>query len=398
MVGKRLRARRHRQGRRQDGARGGQRRGAEVHGGRRRLVRRRQLRHVRPRLRAALPVHVAERAHLGHGRRAGRARCSHREARQRRGRGERLAAEDEEAFKAPIREQYERRAAPTTPPRGSGTTASSTRAETRAVLGLALAAALNAPDPETRLSASSGCEQAMFAHRAHRQPRRDRRPHRSAPAASWASAPVAVYSDADRGAPHVRSPTSRCRSARAGRASRISTSRRCSPPRARTGADAIHPGYGFLAENAGLRAGRAQRAGIVFVGPSPDAIAAHGRQARARASDGEARRAGRSRQRSRRRRRRSWRAGAAVGFPLLVKAAARRRRARACASSRDAARAGGRARPRRARRPRVRRRPRVPRALLERARHVEVQVLGDGHGNVVHASSATARCSAGTRR
>ena len=37
---------------------------AEVHGDHRRLVRRRQLRHVRARLRAALPVHVAERAHL----------------------------------------------------------------------------------------------------------------------------------------------------------------------------------------------------------------------------------------------------------------------------------------------------------------------------------------------
>ena len=41
----------------------------------RRLVRRRQLRHVRPRLRAAAAVDVAERAHLGDGRRAGGRRC-----------------------------------------------------------------------------------------------------------------------------------------------------------------------------------------------------------------------------------------------------------------------------------------------------------------------------------
>ena len=66
-----VRARRHREGRRQDGARGGQLGGAEVHGHHRRLVRRRQLRHVRPRLRAAAAVDVAERAHLGDGRRAG---------------------------------------------------------------------------------------------------------------------------------------------------------------------------------------------------------------------------------------------------------------------------------------------------------------------------------------
>ena len=46
--------------------------GAEVHGDRRRLVRRRQLRHVRPRLRPALLVHVAQRAHQRDGRRAGR--------------------------------------------------------------------------------------------------------------------------------------------------------------------------------------------------------------------------------------------------------------------------------------------------------------------------------------
>ncbi len=75
MVGTRVRARRHRQGRREDGARRRQLRRAEVHGHHRRLVRRRQLRHVRPRVRAALPLDVAERADLGHGRRAGGGRA-----------------------------------------------------------------------------------------------------------------------------------------------------------------------------------------------------------------------------------------------------------------------------------------------------------------------------------
>src|SRR5256885_9635227 len=49
--------------------------GAEIHRDPRRQLRRRQLRHVRARLRAALPVDVAERAHLGDGRRAGRERA-----------------------------------------------------------------------------------------------------------------------------------------------------------------------------------------------------------------------------------------------------------------------------------------------------------------------------------
>ena len=67
-----VRGGRHRTRRREDGDGGRERAGAEVHGRRRRLVRRRQLRDVRPRVRAAAAVDVAERAHLGDGRRAGR--------------------------------------------------------------------------------------------------------------------------------------------------------------------------------------------------------------------------------------------------------------------------------------------------------------------------------------
>ena len=61
--------------------------GAEVHGDHRRQLRRRQLRHVRPRVQPALPVDVAERAHLGDGRRAGGDRARHRQARRARGEG-----------------------------------------------------------------------------------------------------------------------------------------------------------------------------------------------------------------------------------------------------------------------------------------------------------------------
>ena len=66
-----IRVRRHRPRRREDGDRGVVRAGAEVHGDHRRQLRRRQLRHVRARIQPALPLDVAERAHLRDGRRAG---------------------------------------------------------------------------------------------------------------------------------------------------------------------------------------------------------------------------------------------------------------------------------------------------------------------------------------
>ncbi len=86
---------------------------------------------------------------------------------------------------------------------------------------------------------------------------------------------VAVYSDADRGARHVRL---------------ADEARRIGPPEARssylnvaailaaareTGAEAIHPGYGFLSENEDFAAACA-KADIVFIGPTPEAIAAMG--------------------------------------------------------------------------------------------------------------------------
>ena len=109
MVGQEIRGRRHRQGRRQDGHRGGHREGAEIHRHHRRLLRRRQLRHVRARLFAALPVDVAERAHLGAGRRAGRQRAGdgapRRHRRKRRqvaeGRGREIQAADPRPVRAP---------------------------------------------------------------------------------------------------------------------------------------------------------------------------------------------------------------------------------------------------------------------------------------------------------
>ena len=64
--------------------------------------------------------------------------------------GKTWSAEEEEAFKAPIRDRYEEEGSPITPPPASGTTESSCPSETRRVLGLAFSATLNAPVPETK--------------------------------------------------------------------------------------------------------------------------------------------------------------------------------------------------------------------------------------------------------
>ena len=106
----------------------------KIHGHHRRLVRRGQLRHVRPGLFAALPVDVAQCAHLGDGRRAGghgagdgaAGRLGGARAARRRG-GRSIQGADPR----PVRSA---RATRTMPPRASGTTAISSPAETRLVL------------------------------------------------------------------------------------------------------------------------------------------------------------------------------------------------------------------------------------------------------------------------
>ncbi|MGH7291832.1 MAG: biotin carboxylase N-terminal domain-containing protein, partial [Myxococcota bacterium] len=86
---------------------------------------------------------------------------------------------------------------------------------------------------------------------------------------------VAVFSDAERNALHVRSADEAypCGPAQAAQsylngARIIEIARAC-------GAQAIHPGYGFLSENAGFAAA-CRTAGIVFIGPKPATIAEMG--------------------------------------------------------------------------------------------------------------------------
>ena len=195
---------------------------------------------------------------------------------------------------------------------------------------------------------------------------------------------VAVYSDADRGGLHARDADERVRIGPASAAeSYLSIPAIIEAARA-TGADAIHPGYGFLAENADFAEACAD-AGIVFIGPPPDAMRSMGDKASARQlaiasgvpvlpgselgeHDGEALHA----------------RAEAIGFPVMVKAAAggggrgmrlvteRGQLSEALeAAGREAAAAFG-----------------DERLLLERAvvggRHIEVQVLADDHDGAVY--------------
>jgi 3-methylcrotonyl-CoA carboxylase alpha subunit len=138
-----------------------------------------------------------------------------------------------------------------------------------------------------------------------------------------------------------------------------------------TGADAIHPGYGFLAENPGF-AEAVEAAGLVFVGPTPDALRAGGDKLEAR--------------------RIAVDAGVPVlpsgepdeiGFPLMIKAAAggggRGMRVVRTPSELDAGLAAARREAQAAfGDDRV-----FCERFVERARHVEVQLLGEANGHVV---------------
>ncbi|GII78650.1 acetyl/propionyl-CoA carboxylase subuit alpha [Sphaerisporangium rufum] len=187
---------------------------------------------------------------------------------------------------------------------------------------------------------------------------------------------VAVYSDADAGAPHVRAADVAVRLA-TGYLDGAAVVRAATE----TGARAVHPGYGFLAENAGF-AELCAAAGLVFVGPPAGAIEAMGDKIRAKETvaaagvpvvpggaepaDDLAEAAGR------------------IGFPVLLKPAAGGggkgmlvvRSAGEMAAAVESAR-------------------RTATAafgdgtlLVERfvpdPRHIEIQVMADAHGNVIH--------------
>ena len=92
---------------------------------------------------------------------------------------------------------------------------------------------------------------------------------------------VAVYSDCDRGARHVRDADQAVHIGPSPAAESYLRIDRIIDAARATGADAVHPGYGFLAENAAF-ASACRDAGITFIGPSPEAIRGMGSKTGAR--------------------------------------------------------------------------------------------------------------------
>jgi acetyl-CoA carboxylase biotin carboxylase subunit len=195
---------------------------------------------------------------------------------------------------------------------------------------------------------------------------------------------VAVYSDADRDAPYLELATETAHiGAAPARESYLNQERLLEVARAH-GADALHPGYGFLSENAGFAA-KVEQAGLRFIGPSPRWIDAMGHKTRARelaAQHGWP--VGRGSGVLAREPQDVLAAAEAIGYPILVKPAAGgggigMLPARSPAELLDVVERAASM----AERGFASREVYLER-LVERPRHVEVQVLGDRHGAVAH--------------
>ncbi|MGB8644617.1 MAG: acetyl-CoA carboxylase biotin carboxylase subunit [Anaerolineae bacterium] len=194
---------------------------------------------------------------------------------------------------------------------------------------------------------------------------------------------VAVFSEADRGALHVRlADEARLLGPAPARESYLSIDKVIETALA-THAQAIHPGYGFLSENAEF-ARRVRAAGLAFIGPPPEAIRAMGDKAEARKLmqarnvptvpgyqdlDQDAA---------------LQQAADAIGYPVLVKAAAGGggKAMRVVNTQADLIDALGAARRE------ARHAFGDERLIIEKyvrhARHIEFQILADAHGRTVH--------------
>ena len=193
-------------------------------------------------------------------------------------------------------------------------------------------------------------------------------------------ATVAVYSDADKDAPHVKACDEAVHIGPPAPSESYLRAERIIEAAKRTGAEAIHPGYGFLSENAAF-AEALEKAGIIFIGPTAKTIRAMGSKSAAKDLMEEA---GVPTTPGYQGEDQSFetfkREAARIGYPVLLKATAggggkgMRMVAReedleeaVASAAREGKSAFG-----------------DPRLLIEkylpRARHVEVQIFGDGKG------------------
>jgi acetyl-CoA/propionyl-CoA carboxylase biotin carboxyl carrier protein len=195
---------------------------------------------------------------------------------------------------------------------------------------------------------------------------------------------VAVYSDGDAGAPHVRGADRALRIGPTPAAQSYLDIERVVEAALRSGAEAVHPGYGFLSENAHFARACAD-AGLTFVGPGPEAMELLGDKVaakRAAEAAGVPILSGLSGERLGDEEIVAWAAGAEL--PLLLKAAAggggkgmrvvndlAELPEALAAARREALGAFGDDRL-------------LVERYLEASRHIEVQVLADAHGNAVH--------------
>jgi acyl-CoA carboxylase subunit alpha len=195
---------------------------------------------------------------------------------------------------------------------------------------------------------------------------------------------VAVYSDADADAPHVREADEAVRLGPAPSRESYLAIDRVLAAAAATGADAVHPGYGFLAENADFAA-RVAAAGLTFIGPPVEAIRTMGSKIEAKRIMADAGVpvvpgvSGRGRSDAE-----LAAEGRALGFPLLVKASAGgggkgMRIVRAAAELGDALAAA-----RREAEGAFGDGTLLIERYFEAPRHIEVQIFADTYGAVVH--------------
>jgi propionyl-CoA carboxylase alpha chain len=197
-------------------------------------------------------------------------------------------------------------------------------------------------------------------------------------------ATVAVYSDADVEALHVRMAEEAIRIGPAASAESYLNIQTIVDACRRSGADAVHPGYGFLSENPGFVRALA-KAGVTFIGPPAEAIAAMGDKIQskklARAAgvssvpghldvvpDAEA----------------AVAIARDIGYPVMIKASAGgggkgMRIAGSDAEIRDGFRAAASEAQSSFADDRI-----FIEKYIEEPRHIEIQVLGDAHGNIVH--------------